>query len=109
MNQMEDDEKSIKIWDCGSPLYDSYELVSWSHLIERNLMVLPYLSGSRTDDDDESNPISSSEKSKRDDSPSNNAGKPGFYTVLKRKIVGERKEKAKKRKTGISKFFSWKK
>ncbi|KAK4728845.1 hypothetical protein R3W88_021833 [Solanum pinnatisectum] len=29
------------IWDCGSPLYDSYELVSLVHLIERNTMILP--------------------------------------------------------------------
>ncbi|KAG5593326.1 hypothetical protein H5410_043840 [Solanum commersonii] len=29
------------IWDCGSPLYDSYELVSLVHLIERNTMFLP--------------------------------------------------------------------
>ncbi|XP_010518310.1 PREDICTED: uncharacterized protein LOC104793612 [Camelina sativa] len=24
-----------KIWDCGSPLYDSYELASFAHIIER--------------------------------------------------------------------------
>lgn len=29
------------IWDCGSPLYDSFELVSLVHLIERNTMILP--------------------------------------------------------------------
>lgn len=33
--------EAIAIWDCGSPLYDSYELVSLSHLIERHLMALP--------------------------------------------------------------------
>lgn len=34
------------IWDCGSPLYDSYELVSVTHIIDRHLMSLPYqLSG----------------------------------------------------------------
>ncbi|TYG57752.1 hypothetical protein ES288_D08G168300v1 [Gossypium darwinii] len=38
---------TIGIWDCGSPLYDSYELVSLSHLIERHLMKLPYLGGSK--------------------------------------------------------------
>ncbi|CAH8383778.1 unnamed protein product [Eruca vesicaria subsp. sativa] len=27
-----------KIWDCGSPLYDSYELVSFAHIIERKLL-----------------------------------------------------------------------
>lgn len=43
----DEEEKVIKIWDCGSPLYDSYELVALSHLIDRHLMALPYLSGSR--------------------------------------------------------------
>ncbi|KAL3517264.1 hypothetical protein ACH5RR_024166 [Cinchona calisaya] len=42
------DESTIpRIWDCGSPLYDSYELVSLSHLIDRHIMILPSLSGSR--------------------------------------------------------------
>ena len=40
------DEAAFDIWDCGSPLYDSYELVSLSHLIERHLMKLPSLGGS---------------------------------------------------------------
>uniref|UniRef100_A0A803M4W6 Uncharacterized protein n=1 Tax=Chenopodium quinoa TaxID=63459 RepID=A0A803M4W6_CHEQI len=31
----------MKIWDCGSPLYDSYELASVTQLIERQLMFLP--------------------------------------------------------------------
>ncbi|KAF4384604.1 hypothetical protein F8388_003911 [Cannabis sativa] len=46
----DDDQKGEKkmminmaIWDCGSPLYDSYELVSLSNLIERHLMILPSL------------------------------------------------------------------
>ncbi|KAM7275373.1 hypothetical protein ACFE04_017239 [Oxalis oulophora] len=29
------------VWDCGSPLYDSYELVSLNYIIERHLMALP--------------------------------------------------------------------
>ncbi|KAL3517263.1 hypothetical protein ACH5RR_024165 [Cinchona calisaya] len=42
------DQSTIpRIWDCGSPLYDSYELVSLSHLIDRHIMILPSLSGSR--------------------------------------------------------------
>lgn len=53
MKKIGDDE----IWDCGSPLYDSYELVAVSHLVERHFMILPYLSGSTTDS-------SSSQKSK---------------------------------------------
>lgn len=35
------------VWDCGSPLYDSYELVSLTHIIERHFMYLPSLSGAR--------------------------------------------------------------
>ncbi|CAH8330765.1 unnamed protein product [Eruca vesicaria subsp. sativa] len=35
------------LWDCGSPLYDSYELVSLTHIIERHFMYLPSLSGAR--------------------------------------------------------------
>ncbi|KAL2511306.1 Uncharacterized protein Adt_16906 [Abeliophyllum distichum] len=36
------EDGEMKKWDCGSPLYDSYELVSVSHLIERHFMILPY-------------------------------------------------------------------
>ncbi|KAE9595779.1 hypothetical protein Lal_00030642 [Lupinus albus] len=36
---------AFSIWDCGSPLYDSYELVSLSHMVERHMMVWPYLGG----------------------------------------------------------------
>ncbi|XWS32069.1 hypothetical protein CRYUN_Cryun23aG0129200 [Craigia yunnanensis] len=38
---------TFAIWDCGSPSYDSHELVSLSHLIERYLMKLPSLGGSK--------------------------------------------------------------
>ncbi|KAG2725476.1 hypothetical protein I3760_01G068300 [Carya illinoinensis] len=38
-------EEALAIWDCGSPLYDSYELVSLAHIIERHLMKLPNISG----------------------------------------------------------------
>ncbi|PQQ06195.1 uncharacterized protein Pyn_02884 [Prunus yedoensis var. nudiflora] len=51
LKRREDDhqkeEAELGIWDCGSPLYDSYELVTVSHLIERHLMALPSLGGSR--------------------------------------------------------------
>ncbi|KAF5464439.1 hypothetical protein F2P56_014514 [Juglans regia] len=43
----EEGEEALAIWDCGSPLYDSYELVSLSHVIERHLMKLPNSSGSK--------------------------------------------------------------
>ncbi|KAL2468801.1 uncharacterized protein Fot_50377 [Forsythia ovata] len=41
------EEKTLKLWDCGSPLYDSHEVASISHVIERHFMVFPYLNGSR--------------------------------------------------------------
>ncbi|KAF2291220.1 hypothetical protein GH714_020719 [Hevea brasiliensis] len=46
-NYQKDEEKALPMWDLGSPLYDSYELVSLSHHIERHLMILPSLVGSR--------------------------------------------------------------
>ncbi|KAK8958700.1 hypothetical protein KSP40_PGU003333 [Platanthera guangdongensis] len=30
------------VWDCGSPLYDSYELVSFCHVLDCHMMTLPY-------------------------------------------------------------------
>lgn len=46
---MVDDHESIRndrvLWDCGSPLYDSYELVSLTHVIERHFMSLPSFAG----------------------------------------------------------------
>lgn len=38
-----------KIWDCESPLYDSYELVSFAHVIERKLIPLSPLCIDRRD------------------------------------------------------------
>ncbi|XVE58016.1 hypothetical protein DITRI_Ditri04bG0136300 [Diplodiscus trichospermus] len=34
--------ESYNVWDCGSPLYDSYELASLGHILERHTMALPY-------------------------------------------------------------------
>ncbi|KAI7994859.1 hypothetical protein LOK49_LG11G02784 [Camellia lanceoleosa] len=42
----EKEENALVIWDCGSPLYDSYELASLSHLIDRHMMALPSPGGS---------------------------------------------------------------
>lgn len=30
------------LWDCGSPLYDSFEVVSIHYMIDKHLMKLPY-------------------------------------------------------------------
>lgn len=37
-----DRKRDVAIWDCGSPLYDSFELASLSHMLERHLMALPF-------------------------------------------------------------------
>ncbi|KAJ9681259.1 hypothetical protein PVL29_020236 [Vitis rotundifolia] len=42
-----EEEKGRGVWDCGSPLYDSYELVTVSCIIERNLMKLPSFARSK--------------------------------------------------------------
>ncbi|CAA0838216.1 Unknown protein [Striga hermonthica] len=38
-------EYAPKVFDCGSPLYDSHELVSLANVIERHTMALPWSSG----------------------------------------------------------------
>ncbi|KAF9687894.1 hypothetical protein SADUNF_Sadunf02G0140700 [Salix dunnii] len=45
--QEEEEEEALAIWDLGSSLYDSHELVSLTHLVERHLMTLPSLGGSK--------------------------------------------------------------
>lgn len=42
-----EEEKAMAMWDCGSPLYDSYELVSLDHHINMNLMSFPSHLGSK--------------------------------------------------------------
>lgn len=41
-----DHQGSIRVWDCGSPLYDSYELAAVNHLLERHMMILTPSHGS---------------------------------------------------------------
>ncbi|KAK4418543.1 hypothetical protein Salat_2267100 [Sesamum alatum] len=123
IQESHDENAAMNVWDCGSPLYDSYELVAVSHVVERHLMVLPYLSGSRI------NAPSINELSGHSDHkpaaarpddqtpPSSTAGKSSVLSFLrwnKRKMDGESKQKAKRQKTGISRIFhcrisSWKK
>ncbi|KAF8695891.1 hypothetical protein HU200_036767 [Digitaria exilis] len=38
----EEEELVFATWDCGSPLYDSFELASLHHILESHLMVLPF-------------------------------------------------------------------
>ncbi|KAF8104710.1 hypothetical protein N665_0170s0082 [Sinapis alba] len=37
-DKMSDGHDAHKMWDCESRLYDSYELVSFAHIIERKLL-----------------------------------------------------------------------
>ncbi|CAL4962293.1 unnamed protein product [Urochloa decumbens] len=37
-----EEELVVATWDCGSPLYDSFELASLHHVLESHLMVLPF-------------------------------------------------------------------
>ncbi|WCJ26471.1 hypothetical protein M5689_008284 [Euphorbia peplus] len=41
-----EEEVAINVWDCGSPLYDSYEVASFGQIIERHMMKLPFSSPS---------------------------------------------------------------
>jgi len=38
---------AVNVWDCGSPLYDSYEIASLGHVIDRHSLALPTPFGSR--------------------------------------------------------------
>ncbi|KAL5219855.1 hypothetical protein ABZP36_024568 [Zizania latifolia] len=41
----EEGELVLAGWDCGSPLYDSFELASLYHVLESHLMMLPFPAG----------------------------------------------------------------
>ncbi|XAR53978.1 hypothetical protein NMG60_11028946 [Bertholletia excelsa] len=43
--QEKGEDKGMKAWDCGSPLYDSYELASLGLVLERHMMSLPFPRG----------------------------------------------------------------
>lgn len=48
-------EEGAKIWDCGSPLYDSYELASVGRILKRYTTpapALPFLSTSESSEED---------------------------------------------------------
>ncbi|KAM5555588.1 hypothetical protein ABKV19_023486 [Rosa sericea] len=116
-----DHEAALAIWDCGSPLYDSYELASVSHLIERHLMAFPSLGGSskrfiaKFSHSSSSKTTSTTSNSttmkeaKGSNSMEENLSKIlGIKKMWKRKgLFGGTKEKTKKMKTtGFSGFYS---
>ncbi|KAL2490280.1 Uncharacterized protein Adt_25908 [Abeliophyllum distichum] len=79
--EKEKEEKTLKLWDCGSPLYDSHEVASISHVIERHFMVLPYLSGSRNVK--ESSLISSSSSIQSEPKKAESSSKVRGFSVVK--------------------------
>ncbi|CAK9165804.1 unnamed protein product [Ilex paraguariensis] len=111
----EEEEETMKIWDCGSPLYDSYELVSLTHHIEKHFMTIPSLGGSRhlTSQFSQASMVVPS-SSKKVTGSSVVAFLADFVekNVWKRRD-GERKDKPKKLKTGVYKIYnrigSWRK
>ena len=120
-------EDNLAIWDCGSPLYDSYELVSLSHLIERHLMILPSLGGSKrfitqfsqqiidVDPPMKSNSVGTTKLAKGSSMLARFSGLVERRIMWKRKMFGERKEQPKRMKTTnkllgfYNRIVSWRK
>ncbi|XVF22412.1 hypothetical protein REPUB_Repub12eG0170100 [Reevesia pubescens] len=111
----EDTAAAVAIWDCGGPLYDSYELVSLSHLIERRLMKLPSLGGSKRlttrfshQSDVNSATIADSTRNARAKESSSVMSSLGEFLgtkFWKRRRFGQRRDKSKKLRTGICCFY----
>ncbi|XWS35873.1 hypothetical protein CRYUN_Cryun20dG0034100 [Craigia yunnanensis] len=105
------DAEAFAIWDCGSPLYDSYELVSLSYLIERHLMKLPSLGGSNrlttrfshpsdVTSDTTTDPTSNA-RAKESSSLMSSLGEFLGSKFWKRRRFGQRRDDLKKLRTGI--------
>ncbi|KAK4593874.1 hypothetical protein RGQ29_017810 [Quercus rubra] len=110
----EDEEEEKEIWDCGSPLYDSYELASLSHIIDRHLMALPHLGLGGCGLRSNNVVVMVSESINREEKNSSTGSGCVMNMMWKRKVTigGRRNEKPQKIKTWISSFFkrigSWK-
>ena len=104
----EREEKSRGVWDCGSPLYDSYELVSLSSIIERHLMKVPSLGRSKrvaaaaaaisTATNQASQP--------RSGRSTGNSNRPSNATSMEELVGKKKKEKAKTLKKKFYVIFS---
>ncbi|OVA00847.1 hypothetical protein BVC80_1075g19 [Macleaya cordata] len=112
-NEEQEEEEDISVWDCGSPLYDSFELVSLNNLIDRNLAALPFSVGSKRLSDGSDSIRSSLSRSETGSNTTiqwstskvgSVMSEPMGRTMLKRKINVERKEKAKRLKIGFRGF-----
>ncbi|GFY92326.1 hypothetical protein Acr_08g0007220 [Actinidia rufa] len=122
-NEVKEEDEAKKIWDCGSPLYDSHELVSLGHAIDRHIMALPSLGGSTTLTNQlslSSNFIPSTEDEKASRRAKGSSIVSFFTDFLgkrkrkrKRRVNEERVEKPKKVKFGfygiLNRIGSWRK
>ncbi|KAK4266962.1 hypothetical protein QN277_023817 [Acacia crassicarpa] len=90
------------IWDCGSPLYDSYELVSVTHLIERHWMIFPFQAASSSN-----NSSSHHETARRLMWLSSSSKNTAVKTTINNKISREarNKDKAETTTSGFARFF----
>ena len=111
-------EDNLAIWDCGSPLYDSYE---------RHLMILPSLGGSKrfitqfsqqiidVDPPMKSNSVGTTKLAKGSSMLARFSGLVERRIMWKRKMFGERKEQPKRMKTTnkllgfYNRIVSWRK
>ncbi|CAA0831360.1 Unknown protein [Striga hermonthica] len=90
-------QEDMKMWDCGSPLYDSYELVAVSNIIERHFIILPnYLRESRK--------VAAFVPAALTSSAVTNPVANLLAVVSGGKEV---KERGRQKKIGIAKFFSY--
>lgn len=100
----EDDEDATKMWDCGSPLYDSYELASLGHVLDRHTMALPAVGGSRR---------LKNQRLSDQDSATQEERKAGRAQTATDEWPEKKEEKQKGRKAGFFRirkcFHSWKK
>ncbi|CAL0315359.1 unnamed protein product [Lupinus luteus] len=103
---------AFSIWDCGSPLYDSHELVSLSHMVERHMMVWPYLGGSKEIITQHSDPheVMISNPTKNTRGSSKLTGLSEFLEKIigkKREVIIEgRVKRHKKTQSGLSSIYN---
>nr|KYP56083.1 hypothetical protein KK1_002313 [Cajanus cajan] len=113
----------MSMWDCGSPLYDCYELVSLDHIIDRHLMAFPSSSHGSSKSiitrfthhhDMVPHKVGSTEKSKGSFVVTNLSKFSVKITRKKRRDNEEREAKNKEMRRGIAGFvvgliYLWKK
>ena len=106
----EREEKSRGVWDCGSPLYDSYELVSLSSIIERHLMKVPSLGRSKrvaaAAISTATSAATNQASQPRSGRSTGNSNRPSNATSMEEFVGKKKKEKAKTLKKKFYVIFS---